>query len=92
MSLTRQSIILEDGIWKNIYDESNIAVGTKIAVQNIGSSDVYLSVALNKPENDSDSWQLIQPNDFPMANSFGDLGAWAFSPNKNGKINVRVIK
>ena len=84
MALTRESIILQDGVWTNIYDESNIAVGTKIAVHNIGSSDVFLSVALAQPENDSDSWQLIQPNDFPMANSSDDLGAWAFSPNREG--------
>ncbi len=57
----------------------------------MGSSDVYLSVALNQPDNDSDSWQVIQPNDFPMANSSGDLGAWAFSPNTPGKINIRVV-
>ncbi len=92
MALTLPSIILESGVWTNIYAETGIDVGTKIAVHNVGSSDVYLSVALTQPEEDSDSWQLIQPNDFPMANSSDDLGAWAFSPNKQGKINVRVIK
>ena len=92
MALTLPSIILELGTWTNIYSETNIAVGTKIAVQNIGSSDVFLSVAPNQPEKDSDSWQLIQPNDFPMANSSGDLGAWAFSANTGGKISVRVIE
>lgn len=92
MALTRQSILLEIGAWTDIYAVTGIAIGTKIAVHNIGSSDVYLSVALNQPENDSDSYQRIQPNDFPMANSSDDFGAWALSPNKIGKINVRVVK
>lgn len=92
MANTRESIRLKTGVWTDIYASAKIPVGMKIAVHNIGSSDVYLSVALNKPENDSDSWQTIQPNDWPMANSSDDLGAWAFSPNKDGKISVRAVK
>ena len=76
----------------NIYQVSEIPVGTKIAVQNIGSSDVQLSVALLQPANDSDAWQRLQPNDFPLTNDFGDQGAWAFSPNQGGKINVWAVK
>lgn len=91
MANTRESVTLTSGVWTDIYASASIAVGTKIAVQNIGSSDVYLSVALNPPENDSDSYQVIQANDFPMANSSGDLGAWAFSANRDGKINVRIV-
>ena len=91
MAVTRKSIVLPSGQWTNIYKEANILVGVKIAVQNIGSSDVQLSVALFEPEADSDSWQRIQPNDFPMTNDFGDPGAWGFSPNQDCKINVWVI-
>ena len=91
MVSTRESITLVSGVWTDIYQKSGIAVGTKIAVQNIGSSDVYLSVALTQPEVDSDSWQRIQPNDFPMTNDFEDPGAWAFSPNQDAKINVWIV-
>lgn len=92
MANNRKSIILESDQWTDIYSVSGIPVGTKIAVQNIGSSDVYLSSALVEPERDSDSFQVIQPNDFPMANSFGDQGAWALSINQGAKINVWVVK
>lgn len=92
MTVTRKSISLDSPDWVNIYQEAGISIGTKIAVQNIGSSDVYLSVALSQPERDSDSWQRVKPGDFPMANDFGDPGAWAFSPNQGAKINVWVVK
>jgi len=97
VTVTRKSLTLIAGEWTNLYTtteieaDANIAVGTKIAVQNIGASDVYLSTALTQPEKDSDSFQVIQPNDFPMTNDFGDPGAWAFSPNQGAKINVWVV-
>lgn len=91
MAVTRDSITLGAGQWTNIYEETGIPVGTKIAVQNISSSDIRLSVALAEPEPDSDSYQVIQPNDFPMTNTFGDPGAWAFSANQDSKINVWVV-
>lgn len=91
MAETLPSITLPSGEWIDIYDVTGISVGTKIAVQNIGASDVYLQSVLNQPDTDSDSYQVIQPNDFPMTNSVGDPGAWAFSPNQNAKINVRVV-
>lgn len=91
MAATRESLKLVSGEWTNLYQQTGIDVGTKIGVQNIGSSDVYLSSSLVKPEKDSDSFQVIQPNDFPMANDFGDTGAWAFSPNQGAKINIWVV-
>lgn len=91
MAATRESLTLSAGQWTNIYQGTGIAVGTKIAVQNISSSDIRLSAALRQPENDSDSYQVIQANDSPMANDFGDSGAWAFSSNQNAKINVWAV-
>lgn len=85
------SLTLDAGQWINLYDESGIPVGTKIAVQNIGSSDIRLSSALFQPELDSDAWQKIQPNDIPMTNDAGDSGAWAFSPNQDSKLHVWAI-
>lgn len=92
MTVTLKSLTLIPGEWTSLYTTTTgIEAGTKIAVQNIGASDVYLSTALLQPEKDSDSFQVIQPNDFPMTNDFGDPGAWAFSPNQSAKINVWVV-
>lgn len=91
MAATRKSLILESGVWTNLYQATGITPGTKIAVQNIGFADVYLSASLSQPANDSDSYQVIQANDFPMANDLNDPGAWAFSPNTKSKINVWEI-
>ena len=83
-----KSLTLLTGQWVDVYSETGIEVGTKIAIQNVGASDVRLTTALLQPDNDSDSYQVIQVNDFPMANDFGDPGAWAFSGNQEGKIQV----
>lgn len=91
MADTLKSLIAKAGEWIDIYRGADIEVGTKIAVQNIGSSDLQLASTLIMPELNSDTWQKIQPNDFPMANSQGDRGAWVFSPNQDGKINVWII-
>ena len=86
-----ESLVARAGEWVNIYQESGITVGTKIAVQNIGSSDLQLSSSVTKPANDDNLWQKIQPNDLPMSNTQGDQGAWVFSPNQIGKLNVWIV-
>ena len=91
MAATLGSITLNSNQWTNVYQMTGIAVGTKIAIQNVGSSDVYLTSSLNQPELDSDSFQVIQANNFPLSNSCSDIGAWAMSPNQNAKINVWAV-
>lgn len=91
MANTLPSVKLVPNQWTDIYVVTGIAKGTKIAVQNIGASDVYLAVSLLEPALESDFFQVIQPNDFPMANSQDDKGAWAFSANSGAKINVRIV-
>ena len=88
MASNLKSVTLLSGQWTDVYSETGIEAGTKIAIQNIGAGDVRLTTALLQPDNDSDSYQVIQANDFPMANDFGDDGAWAFSGNQEGKIQV----
>ena len=78
MAATLKSLIAKAGEWVDIYQGADIQVGTKIAVQNIGSSDLQLTSTLTKPEVDSDTWQKMQPNNFPMVNTKGDRGAWGF--------------
>lgn len=91
MAVNKQSITLAIGVWTDLYASAGIPVGAKLGVHNIGSSDVYLSSALLKPEKDSDSYQVVQVNNLPMTNDAGDSGAWAFSPNQQAKLNVWVV-
>lgn len=91
MSDNLPSIILPPGKWIDLYSITGINQDARLIVQNIGSSDVYLSSSLNQPELDSDAYQAVQPNNFPMINDKADTHAWAFSPNQNAKISVRSI-
>jgi len=91
MPANKQSIILPIGEWIDLYASTEIPVGVKLGVHNIGSSEVYLSSALLQPEKDSDKFQVIQPGNLPMTNDTGDSGAWAFSPNQQAKLNVWAV-
>lgn len=91
MSDNLPSIIIGSGKWVDLYALTEIDHSARLIVQNIGSSDVYLSSSLRQPELDNDSYQVIQPNDFPMINDAEDTNAWAFSPNQSAKINVRQL-
>ena len=91
MAVNKQSITLAIGVWTDLYASTDIPVGAKLGVHNIGSSDVYLSSAILQPENGSDKFQVIQPNNIPMTNDTGDQGAWAFSPNQQAKLNVWAV-
>lgn len=91
MASTPISLVLPVGDWVDLYDRTGLPRGSVLIVQNIGSSDVYLSTSTTQPAKDSDAFQVIQPNDFPMKNDGGDLGEWAFSPNQKAKINIRLF-
>ena len=91
MANTLPNIRLTNGQWVDIYSEAGIEKGAKIVVQNVGSNDVYLASSFIAPDADTDSYQIISPGNSPMSNSEGDDGAWAFSPNTTGKINVSLM-
>ena len=91
MSDTLQNIPLPAGQWVNLYDESGITVGIAISVGNIGTSDIHLTVRVTEPPVGFDAYEILQRKPaVPYRNSPGDVGAWAFSPNQDGKVNVRV--
>lgn len=92
MAANLPNVIVPNSQWIDLYAVTGIDIGIKIVVHNTGASDVRLSTALFQPTIDSDSYQLLQPNDFPMTNDQGDVGAWVFSANQTGKVNVRVAK
>lgn len=92
MADTLQNIPLPANAWVDIYALSGIAVGTAIAVENVGNNDVYLTVRATQPPVDYDAYNIVK-RDWPQyRNDTGASGAWAFSPSVAGKINVRVAE
>lgn len=89
MSDNLPSIILPSNQWIDLYSETGISIDARLVIQNIGSSDIYLTSSLVTPELDNDSYQVIQPNNIPMINGTEDRKAWALSPSQEGKISVR---
>lgn len=92
MADTLPNVFLPRNQWVDLYAETGLPVGTEIQVQNIGAGDVYLTVRATQPPVDYDAYNVAQRrNDVWLKNTSGDSGAWAFSPNTNGKINVRPV-
>lgn len=92
MSLTLPNTDLPTNQWVDLYADTGIAVGTAIKVQNLGTSEVYLTVSATEPVIGFDQYALLQRiNGVFLRNTTGDPGAWAFSPNQVGKINVSEV-
>lgn len=92
MADTLPNIDLPANEWVDLYAATGLAVGTALQVQNIGSSDVYLTVRATQPPVDHDAYNIAQrSNDVWLRNTTGDSGAWAMSPSRRGKINVRPV-
>jgi len=78
--------------WVNLYAVTSIAVGTAISVENNGDADVYLTVRATEPPVGYRAYNVVnRANGVRLRNTEGDSGAWAFCPNTNGRVNVRVI-
>lgn len=86
------NVVLKRDIFYNLYDTTitGISPGSRIVLQNVGASDVYLFDNQDEPNLFDDCYQVIQANDFPMINGREDAGAWAYSANTDAKINVRL--
>lgn len=76
--------------WVSIYALAGIAVGRQIEVQNNGATNVYLSDAATQPDRDTKEYRVAEAFKF-LINDNGDLGAWAFSPQSAGRLNVRLV-
>lgn len=75
--------------WINLYDESGIAVGTSITVENVGSCDIYLAVQDAQPPTNHDAYNVLQRNNgVRLQNTSGSSGAWAFANSVGGKVSV----
>lgn len=89
MADTKLNIIVNSGVWVDLYAKSGFPIGTQITVENIGDCDVHLAIQAIKPERDHDSYNLLsRSGDGILTNTEGDVGAWAYCNNSDGKINV----
>ncbi len=86
------NVVLPINTWIDLYDITGIVVGTRISVQNVGSSDVRLAVAATEPAADFDGYNvIIRSTAIPYANASGDSGAWALCRTSGGKVNVTEV-
>ena len=92
MTDTLPNIIIPSNTWVNLYGRAGVVIGDIIAVQNVGSVNIYLSSRQIKPENSSDSYSVLHRHTGNwMRNEDGDLGAWAYAPNTDGKLSIKKV-
>jgi hypothetical protein len=89
MAATLPNVPLAAGTWVDLYDATGITPGTKISVDNIGSSTIRLNTKATSPLV-TDGYNELSPNDVDFENIASDPALWAFSPVIDGLINVRV--
>lgn len=86
-----ENVTVTVGQWVDLYAITGLSVGTQISVENIGSSDIYLTVLATLPTPDYDKYDVVRAGGLPAKNTAGDSGAWAYSPNREGKLSVRAM-
>ena len=92
MADTLSNVALPNNTWVDLYDATGITVGTRILVQNLGSDVIRLTTQAATPLITHDAFQELHfSTNIGMVNDTGDLGAWAFSENVEGLVNVRVF-
>ena len=91
MAATPVTILVPPGEYLGLYGATGFPVGAVLLISNVGSSDVYLATAADRPDPDSMAYQIITPRGLPMKNDGGDVGEWAFSPNQTGRLLVRAF-
>ncbi len=90
MADTLPNIPIPAGEWVNLYDLSGASIGSQLTIENTGTCDIYLAVQAFQPELDSNTYNVLRRTDPRLANSVGDLGAWARCPNQDGEINISI--
>lgn len=86
---TLPNIALPANTWVNLYAESLISTGTKIVATSLTPSTFVRLVAKGTIPTNNDGYAPIRYGE-PWMNDAGDSGAWAYSPNVDGIINVGV--
>ena len=78
MATSLSPVTIPGNIWVDLYAETGILVGTKIIVQNSGSSEVKLTESAGQPPLTNVGVNPLRVRDF-FTNIDGNVGAWAFS-------------
>jgi len=88
---TIENIVVGRESWIDIYSSSILDPQTPITIQNIGATDLYVSVLTKKPHVDHDAYKIFSRGD--EISFFNDEWfIWVFSPQSNGLINVEPLK
>lgn len=90
MSDTLPNVLLTPNTWIDLYTATGITVGVKISVSHVGDVDIFLKVQATQPTDLSGYTVIRRDSDLPFTNEAGDTGAWAYSPNSDGKLNVSI--
>jgi len=97
MADTRPDIKLPANIRIDLYVALNaqsgfpaVSVGDQISVQNKKGGPIELTTKATKPI-DGDGSNTLDVGNQQFENEVGDSGAFAFSPNIDSTINVRVV-
>lgn len=88
MADTLANILIPKNTWVDLYAATGIVVGVQIIVQNLGACDLYAASQASAPT-DLSAYQVIEFAK-TAANEAGDAGAWVYSLNCDGLVNVRV--
>ena len=89
MADTNPNIKVTRGEWIDLYDQSGIPVGEQLTIENIGVCDIYLAVSATQPARNHESYNVLSRKaDGILTNTQGDVGAWAYCNNTDGKVNV----
>jgi len=90
MSATLHNTLVNSDEWIDIYTLITLSAGDTFSMQNIGVSDLYYSIANEKPARDGEAYELFTRGNRVIIDG-GDLQVWVFSAKCVGKINVRGI-
>ena len=92
MTDTLPNIAIPANTWVNLYGRIGFSLGDVVAVQNVGSVNIYLSAKQSRPANSNDSYAVLHRHTGNwMRNEEGDLGAWAYAPNTDGKLSIKKV-
>lgn len=89
MADTLDNVTLTKNTWVDLYAATSIAVGTRILIQNIGSTPLKLHTSASEPA--SNAGYVLLSSMQAMANETGDSGCWVKSDYTDGQVNVQDI-
>lgn len=89
MADTLQNIEIPADEWVELYTETGVATTSRLEVQNIGVSDLYLTVSATPPD-ETTGYRVLKREGASMINDADDVTLWVMSPNRDGLINVRA--